>query len=82
MGKKAKSARQILFGTCLTAVFGGVGAAELIGTISRIEGSVYVSADARYVSAPEGTRLKKGDRVFAMENGSAVTGSATVAGTA
>jgi hypothetical protein len=62
----------VVLGACLTLGFGVVSAAEPVGTLSRIEGTAFVSQGAQYVPGREGMALNEGDRVMVMDGGNAI----------
>jgi hypothetical protein len=64
---------RVLLGAGLTVGLGvASAAAELTGTLSRIEGTAVVSQGAQYVKGREGMKLKEGDRLMVLEGGNAV----------
>ena len=63
---------KIIFGASLTLGLGVVSAAEPVGTLSRVEGFVFVNQGAEYVAGREGMSLKEGDRVMVMDGGNAI----------
>lgn len=66
------SAANAIFGACLAATVATASAADSVGTLSGIEGHTFVSQGAQYVKGRVGMKLMEGDRLMAMEGGSAV----------
>jgi hypothetical protein len=69
--KSFKTAGTILLGTCLSASFGAVSAAEAVAKLSRFEGMAFVSQGAQYLKGREGMPLYEGNRIMVLEGGTA-----------
>ena len=55
----------------LTVAFGQAAASEPVATITHIDGIALVGQGSDYVTATSGMSLREGDRLMAMEGGSA-----------
>lgn len=62
---------QSLLSAALATALGVAGAVEPVATVSQIQGVVLVSQGTDYVTARHGMTLLEGDRVMAMDGGSA-----------
>jgi len=62
---------QSLLSAALATALGVAGSAEPVATVSQIQGVVLISQGADYVTAKQGMTLLEGDRVMAMDGGSA-----------
>ena len=60
-----------ILATGLTVAFGQAAASEPVATITQIDGIALVSQGSDYVTATAGMSLREGDRLMAMEGGSA-----------
>jgi hypothetical protein len=60
-----------ILATGLTVAFGQAAANEPVATVTHIDGIALVSQGSDYVTATAGMSLREGDRLMAMEGGSA-----------
>ena len=62
----------LLLAAGLAAGFGQAGANDSVATLTELNGIAMVSQGSTYVNATQGMTLRQGDRLMAMEGGSAV----------
>ena len=63
---------RVLAGAILTCTLGTASAADISGTVSRVEGTAFVSQSSGYAQARAGMKVVEGDRLMVTENGSLV----------